>query len=77
MTSSSPHEFSLSLRFYSRPCIDEAERQFRSLCSVTHKDSAGYSTLTITPQEGMPETVVYEFLNFVLSASLEIRLNTL
>ena len=38
MTSSSPHEFSLSLRFYSRPCIDEAERQFRPLVARLRRE---------------------------------------
>lgn len=65
----------LSSHIYPQACIHHAIEEFRSLCSVQFREEGQQVRITITALPGAPEAIADEFLNFLLSASLEAHLS--
>lgn len=65
----------LSPHIYPQSCVHHAIGEFRSLCSVQFREEGQQVRITITALPGAPEGIADEFLNFLLSASLEAHLS--
>lgn len=66
----------LQAALYPVDLIDATEREFASLCSVRRQTTGEGVEITIVPVRDAPFETSDEFLNFLLSASLERRLSS-
>ena len=62
----------LSNTIYRPDCLDRAIVEFRKLCGVKKQSvGSGVTEITLTIIDGAPDETPEEFMNFLLSASLE------
>jgi hypothetical protein len=57
---------------YPPECLDRAIAEFRNLCGVKKQSvGSGVTEITLSVLDGAPDGTPEEFMNFLLSASLE------
>lgn len=64
----------LSHALYPPECVDKTIEEFRLLCEVQKKISGNETEITVSVLAGAPKETPDEFLNFLLSASIETLL---
>ena len=62
----------LSNAIYPPECLDRSIVEFRNLCAVKKQSVGnGVTEITLNTLDGAPDETPEEFMNFLLSASLE------